>query len=111
MAAAYMATQYGNECWCSKEGLLEYEQHGQGIGKCDYECAGDAMETCGGRDAVSLRQLARPTFDKRVDVYQTNRTPGATVAAAVCSVVSAWWCCLLVLLLLMLTLLLMLAVL
>ena len=33
---------------------------------------------------MSLRQLARPTFDKRVDVYQTNRTPGATVAAAVC---------------------------
>ncbi|CAN0267948.1 unnamed protein product, partial [Laminaria digitata] len=55
MAAAYMATQYGSECWCSKEGMLDYERHGDKasrVGKCDLYCNGDSRETCGGRDAV-----------------------------------------------------------
>lgn len=41
-----MATQHGNECFCSREEDLEYLRHG--IGKCDMACTGD-----------NVRRLAR----------------------------------------------------
>jgi len=44
-----MATQYGNECWCSREGVLDYERREEEGVVCDYPCAGDevnAMKRC-----------------------------------------------------------------
>lgn len=40
--AAYMATQWGVECWCSREGDLDFDRHGDG-GVCDYPCIGDEV--------------------------------------------------------------------
>eukprot|EP00904_Undaria_pinnatifida_P006971 jgi/Undpi1/3403/HiC_scaffold_15.g06776.m1 len=57
MGAAYMATQYGTECWCSKNGLLDFERHGDGVGKCDSYCGGDEMQTCGGVNAFDLYRM------------------------------------------------------
>lgn len=37
-----MATQFGYECWCSSDGMLEYERHGDGA-VCDYPCLGDEV--------------------------------------------------------------------
>lgn len=42
-----MATQYGNECWCSREGILDYERHGEDA-VCDYPCAGDEVNAANG---------------------------------------------------------------
>ena len=39
---AYMALQFGYECWCSRNGVLEYERHGDGA-VCDYPCLGDEV--------------------------------------------------------------------
>lgn len=50
--AAYMSLQYGRECWCSMEGGLDYERHGEGV--CEYPCTGDENESCGGYDAFDL---------------------------------------------------------
>lgn len=54
--AAYMATQHGDECWCSVDGQddsddWDYGRHGQGA--CDMSCAGDDADICGG-DWVSF---------------------------------------------------------
>eukprot|EP00904_Undaria_pinnatifida_P006963 jgi/Undpi1/3397/HiC_scaffold_15.g06770.m1 len=57
MGAAYMATQYGTECWCSNNGLLDFERHGDGVGKCDSYCGGDEMQTCGGVNAFDLYRM------------------------------------------------------
>ncbi|CAM9939120.1 unnamed protein product, partial [Hapterophycus canaliculatus] len=57
--AAYMATQFGVECWCSREGALDYGRHGEG-GICDYRCVGDESETCGGWNAFDLFKLWIP---------------------------------------------------
>lgn len=40
--ASYMATQYGEECWCARNGLLDHERHGDGA-VCDYYCSGDGV--------------------------------------------------------------------
>ena len=37
--AFYMATQFGNECFCSREGDLDFDRHD--VGTCDKPCAGD----------------------------------------------------------------------
>lgn len=36
-----MATQYGNECWCSREQDLDYASVGAGV--CDMPCGGDMV--------------------------------------------------------------------
>ncbi|CAN0440218.1 unnamed protein product [Pylaiella littoralis] len=44
----YFGTQYGSECWCS---MTFSEPTADGV--CDYDCAGNPSETCGGFDAIS----------------------------------------------------------
>ncbi|CAM9875367.1 unnamed protein product [Ectocarpus sp. 13 AM-2016] len=47
---AYYATQYEVECWCGNNAA--YNINGPGV--CDFPCAGDASETCGGNFAMSV---------------------------------------------------------
>lgn len=53
VGSAYMALEYGTECWCSHDGALDYERHG--VGNCDMPCAGDDAEICGGYHTVKNR--------------------------------------------------------
>lgn len=44
--AAFMATQWGVECWCSLDCGLDYNRHYGVIGEdavCDIECEGDEV--------------------------------------------------------------------
>lgn len=36
---AYMALQFGHECWCSGRGSIDYSRHGNG--DCGDTCEGD----------------------------------------------------------------------
>ncbi|CAB1106277.1 unnamed protein product [Ectocarpus sp. CCAP 1310/34] len=47
---AYYGTQYGEECWCGNSG---YDTLGEST-DCNYDCSGDADETCGGFNAMSV---------------------------------------------------------
>lgn len=48
----YFGTQWGIECFCGDE-RSDLFKHTT-IPTCDYPCAGDAEETCGGSSALSL---------------------------------------------------------
>lgn len=39
--AAYMATQFGHECWCTGVGWADYRRHGVGV--CDKYCEGNGV--------------------------------------------------------------------
>eukprot|EP00903_Cladosiphon_okamuranus_P006097 g6007.t1 len=54
--AAFMATQYSYECFCSTDEDLEYDRYGDGA-VCDMNCLGDESETCGGHYAFSLYRI------------------------------------------------------
>ncbi|CAN0317675.1 unnamed protein product, partial [Ectocarpus fasciculatus] len=54
--ALWMATQYGIECWCTAEAELDYARHGEGA-QCNYDCAGDETESCGGYNAFDLYRI------------------------------------------------------
>jgi len=43
--AAYMATQYGQECWCDVTGTAEYDRHGgeEDGAVCGMPCAGNEV--------------------------------------------------------------------
>ncbi|CAN0291073.1 unnamed protein product, partial [Ascophyllum nodosum] len=56
--AFYMATQLGNECFCSTEEDLNYDRHK--TGDCDMPCTGDESERCGGNYAFDLYKLEWP---------------------------------------------------
>ena len=46
LGAAYMATQWGFECWCSPDGGLDYNRHYEIHGEdavCDFPCMGDEV--------------------------------------------------------------------
>lgn len=46
LGAAFMATQYGFECWCSTDGGLDYDRHYDLTGEdavCDLNCFGDEV--------------------------------------------------------------------
>lgn len=46
LGAAFMATQWGVECWCSPDGGLDYKRHDKISGEgavCDMTCAGDEV--------------------------------------------------------------------
>lgn len=48
LGAAFMATQFGFECWCSSEVDLDYERHFDLIGVdavCDMSCQGNTVRT------------------------------------------------------------------
>lgn len=48
----FFGTQYGHECWCGSDDI-DHLQHGESE-ECNYECAGDAGEICGGRWSMSV---------------------------------------------------------
>ncbi|CAM9258580.1 unnamed protein product [Ectocarpus sp. 4 AP-2014] len=56
--ATLMATQYGIECWCTSEpeDQVDYARHGEGA-LCNYDCAGDEDESCGGFNAFELYRI------------------------------------------------------
>ncbi|CAN0468079.1 unnamed protein product [Ectocarpus sp. 12 AP-2014] len=56
LGALWMATQYAIECWCTNEVELDFARHGAGA-QCNYDCAGDESETCGGFDAFDLYRI------------------------------------------------------
>eukprot|EP00903_Cladosiphon_okamuranus_P013409 g12494.t1 len=62
--ATYMATQFGYECWCSRNPGLNFIRHtvaAEGdTGLCDKDCYGDARETCGGFKAFNLYKIEEP---------------------------------------------------
>ncbi|CAM9378424.1 unnamed protein product, partial [Ectocarpus sp. 8 AP-2014] len=60
IGAAYMATQYAFECFCSADEDLDYERHGTAM--CDMACWGDEGETCGGENAFDLYRIM-PSMD------------------------------------------------
>ncbi|CAM9199998.1 unnamed protein product [Ectocarpus sp. 12 AP-2014] len=47
---AYYGTQYGAECWCGNSGFDTYGESTD----CSIACSGDANETCGGFNAMSI---------------------------------------------------------
>lgn len=70
-----MALQHGDECWCSKDGAMEYDRHGRGeYGECDMKCGGDDGEddyvTCGGHFAFDLYKLAWPLPENNGEYVQ-----------------------------------------
>lgn len=47
----FFATEFGNQCFC---GMLGDDYDALGDGVCNFDCAGDPLQTCGGRDAMSV---------------------------------------------------------
>ncbi|KAK0704571.1 WSC domain-containing protein [Lasiosphaeris hirsuta] len=45
-------TEYGDECFCSN--AIEKSANETNIGECDFPCAGNRAEKCGGSDRLSL---------------------------------------------------------
>eukprot|EP00752_Nemacystus_decipiens_P013637 g12090.t1 len=63
LGAAFMATQWAEECWCSPDGGLDYNRHNGTIGvnaECDMPCTGDGTEMCGGYWTFDLYELSQP---------------------------------------------------
>eukprot|EP00752_Nemacystus_decipiens_P003873 g3562.t1 len=62
--ATYMATQYGYECWCSRNPELDFIRHTMDgkadDGLCDMLCLGAENEVCGGFDAFNLYKIDEP---------------------------------------------------
>ncbi|CAM9165509.1 unnamed protein product [Scytosiphon promiscuus] len=52
--STFFGTQYGVECWCG-DASTDFEANGGAV--CDYDCAGDASEACGGFEAISVYEL------------------------------------------------------
>ncbi|CAN0251738.1 unnamed protein product, partial [Ectocarpus fasciculatus] len=52
----HFGTQYGKECWCT--GSLGTTESSTA---CDFPCAGDADEICGGYDALTLYEIVSDT--------------------------------------------------
>eukprot|EP00903_Cladosiphon_okamuranus_P020892 g19185.t1 len=66
LGAAFMATQYGFECWCSSDGRLDYDRHDHITGEdamCDMPCNGDESESeiCGGFFSFNLYKFTTAT--------------------------------------------------
>ncbi|CAM9420102.1 unnamed protein product [Ectocarpus sp. 6 AP-2014] len=60
LGAAFMATQFGFECWCSADELLDYERHyemNDADAVCDMSCRGDKTQPCGGFNSFDLYKL------------------------------------------------------
>eukprot|EP00903_Cladosiphon_okamuranus_P018810 g17302.t1 len=53
--APLMATQFSIECWCAEEVEVDFGRHGRA--ECNFPCAGNADEVCGGYTAFSLYQI------------------------------------------------------
>eukprot|EP00752_Nemacystus_decipiens_P009246 g8259.t1 len=59
---AFFGTQYGDECWCGGN-ETDHLQHGVSE-LCDYKCAGDATQTCGGYWSMNVYQYACATTNE-----------------------------------------------
>ncbi|CAM9398466.1 unnamed protein product, partial [Pylaiella littoralis] len=80
LGAAFMATQYGFECWCSADGGLDYERHYEIVGEdavCDFFCHGDDTEMCGGFDSFDLYKLPIVVVVAMIPPNQTNQCGGS----------------------------------
>eukprot|EP00752_Nemacystus_decipiens_P005992 g5411.t1 len=69
--AAFMAVQWGFECWCSASSDLDFNRHYRAVGEdavCDMLCFGDDTVTCGGFDSFDLYRL--PTCGSPVEAYE-----------------------------------------
>ncbi|CAB1106294.1 unnamed protein product [Ectocarpus sp. CCAP 1310/34] len=88
MDATLTATQYAIECWCTSEpkDQVDYACHGEGA-LCNYDCAGDEDESCGGLSAFDVYRIGAayttsdgdtaPTpVDGEANNDQDNRTEG-----------------------------------
>ncbi|CAM9840308.1 unnamed protein product, partial [Ectocarpus sp. 8 AP-2014] len=70
LGALWMATQYAIECWCTNEVELDYARHGAGA-QCNYDCAGDESESCGGFDAFDLYRIDSDSITSDGDTAPT----------------------------------------
>ncbi|CAN0061331.1 unnamed protein product [Ectocarpus sp. 6 AP-2014] len=70
LGALWMATQYAIECWCTNEVELDYARHGAGA-QCNYDCAGDESEFCGGFDAFDLYRIDSDSITSDGDTAPT----------------------------------------
>ncbi|CAM9947269.1 unnamed protein product, partial [Sphacelaria rigidula] len=52
--STYFGTQFGKECFC---GPSSDDPSRLGDATCNMECSGDASETCGGRNAISVYEF------------------------------------------------------
>ncbi|CAN0385443.1 unnamed protein product, partial [Ectocarpus fasciculatus] len=70
--ATLMATQYAIECWCTSdpEDQVDYARHGDGA-QCNYDCAGDEDESCGGFNAFSLYRINSASTTSNGDTSPT----------------------------------------
>lgn len=50
----FSGTQYAKECFCGDDDTT-HTQHGGG--ECDYKCAGDTTQICGGYWSMNVREL------------------------------------------------------
>lgn len=54
----HFGTQYGKECWCVNDPEEEsINQFSDVAASCDFSCAGDSSELCGGFDAMSVYEI------------------------------------------------------
>lgn len=56
----YSGTQWGQECWCGGDDT-NHQKHedpkGTSDAVCDDKCTGNDSETCGGFDAMEVREF------------------------------------------------------
>ncbi|KAH8722679.1 hypothetical protein GQ44DRAFT_657897, partial [Phaeosphaeriaceae sp. PMI808] len=50
----YVGLEYGRECWCTGKLNPKYAPKEGIIGSCNYKCAGDHSQICGGVGAMSI---------------------------------------------------------
>jgi hypothetical protein len=55
---ALAGVEYYNECWCGNS--IQYDNHPQSIFNCQYPCAGDPHQLCGGSNSMIIYQRGIP---------------------------------------------------
>eukprot|EP00752_Nemacystus_decipiens_P013638 g12091.t1 len=87
LGAAFMATQWGFECWCSPDGGLDYNRHYDMVGEdavCDMPCMGDETEMCGGYDSFDLYKLDPGSSECSTPVEAYEQCGGDDWAGSTC---------------------------
>jgi hypothetical protein len=82
----YFGTEWSSECWCGNE--LTSGSAAAPLSDCDYACAGDATEMCGGSRRLSLYQnvdWTAPEDPSSIGSYEfygcVTDSPARTLAA------------------------------
>lgn len=80
LGAAFMATQFGFECWCSADDDLDYERHYELVGEdavCDAVCTGDEVHKfgCTGGGFTVCKQIVSSHLDVSVYISITLLSP------------------------------------